>query len=153
LVDDGTINQSEAAIHPQRNVITQALGLENTHIQVDVIKGRFHSGERILICTDGLYSEVGNREIFRIVRMAANVQQATDELIETANKNGGSDNITALMVDFFEENSVPNQLTSKTVPHDCLSFKSYSRRRQKLWWIVLYSILMFISLIGFALIY
>ena len=153
LVDDGTIQVNEAATHPQRNVITQALGLDNAVIQVDTINGRIRDGEKILICSDGLYGEVDDSDIFRIINMASSPQRAVEALIDAANKNGGSDNITALLVDFHNKNNDADHISSKTVPHDCLSYQAYARRRKKTKLIILCSLLVVICIYLLVLIY
>ena len=96
LVDLGRITEEEARVHPQKNVITRALGVA---IGVDVEHGEysFADGDIILLCSDGLSNCV---EAARLCRMASEipVDRLCEAYIEEANNNGGSDNITALVI-------------------------------------------------------
>ncbi len=95
----GVLTPAEARVHPFRNVITQALGNGG---ELDVAVQEFELGEmdQLLLCSDGLSGMVVDKDIWNIVREAQGLQEAVDRLVEEARKNGGEDNITAVLVGF-----------------------------------------------------
>lgn len=95
LIDNGSITENEALLHPQRNLITRAIGTEEC-IEVDTKTMDINNGDIILLCSDGLTNYVSNNEIFDIVR--ENIKDAADLLIELAKKRGGNDNISVIIV-------------------------------------------------------
>lgn len=97
LVKKGDITEEEALNHPQKNVITRAVGTDK-EVDVDIVVEKLHKKDTILLCTDGLTNMVDNREIKDILLEERDVQTACDELVKTANNNGGLDNITVLAV-------------------------------------------------------
>ena len=100
LVDSGIITEGEARQHPQRNVITRALGLESIeHVIVDCTAGELFRDERILLCSDGLTSELDDSEIAEILALRKSSQVTVDLLVQNANAKGGRDNITAILVE------------------------------------------------------
>lgn len=102
LIDNGLITEEDARYHPNRNVITRAIGLNNNHGQfkVDSLKGKLAPGEGILLCTDGLSGEVSIEEMELIVQSSLNkgCQTVVDELIQAALEHGGHDNVAAIFV-------------------------------------------------------
>lgn len=96
LIDSGTITEEQAKYHPQRNLITRAVGTEKS-IEVDIDVVDFIKGDCILICSDGLSSYVNEEEILNILKTNTG-SKAVDELINAANKTGGKDNITVVLV-------------------------------------------------------
>lgn len=99
LVDAGTISEAEAANHPERHAITQALGAEGLDaIEVETVKGVFKVADRILLCSDGLTNEVADTEISKILAQPVSEQTLVDNLIAAAKENGGGDNISAILV-------------------------------------------------------
>ena len=100
LLDGGAITREEAAIHPQKNVLTSALGqLEPLEPQISThpLPNQGH----LLLCSDGLWGVVAEEQIGQIILAALNPQHACQELIEAANRAGGPDNITAILVRFL----------------------------------------------------
>lgn len=95
-VQAGLLTREEARNHPQRNVITRALG-PKPEVQADTYKGELQEGDALLLCSDGL-SEYVTEEDMRQVLGEREPEQAVPRLIALANKRGGSDNITALVV-------------------------------------------------------
>lgn len=91
LVEDGEITPEEASDHPQRNVVSQALGT-GTAIDPDIFSIDLEGW--ILLCSDGLSEEVPDNTIQQIVAVADDPQEAARELIARANDSGGSDNIS-----------------------------------------------------------
>lgn len=94
----GLITQEQAAKSKHRNVITRALGVEET-IAVDGDEQVLFDGDNILLCTDGLTDMVGEEDIERIItRNGDDPQRACEELVNRANDSGGVDNITVILV-------------------------------------------------------
>ncbi len=94
LVESGKISPEDARVHPRKNVITRAIGVEET-VAVDTEQFPFRSGDRLLLCTDGLTNELDAGEITEILK---NVPEdcAPDRLVDAANTHGGKDNITVV---------------------------------------------------------
>ena len=96
LVRSGKLAPEEAETHPQRSVITRVLGTD-PDVDVDTITVDTRSGDLFLLCSDGLYSMVGNDRILELVeRNRRDLDTAAKALIAAANKGGGDDNITVV---------------------------------------------------------
>ena len=96
LVESGKLTPEEARLHPRKNVITKALGIEE-NVFPENSNCDFKEGNTLLLCSDGLTNYVETSVIKQIISdMPPN--EAVECLIDTANKNGGGDNITALIV-------------------------------------------------------
>ena len=96
LVRSGKLTPEDAESHPQRSVITRALGTD-PDVDVDTITVETRSGDVFLLCSDGLYSMVGNDKILELVqRHRGDLKAAAKALIAAANKGGGDDNITVV---------------------------------------------------------
>lgn len=98
LLRQGRITEDEAAVHPQRNILTRALGI-SAAVDVDAWEGPAVSGDRYLLCSDGLFNEVPEPVIEVTLRKLADPAEAARELVRLANEGGGRDNITAVVVD------------------------------------------------------
>jgi protein phosphatase len=96
-VATGKIEPAEAVTHPQRSMLTRALGLSR-EIDVDEIVERLVPGDRLLLCSDGLPAMVPDPQIGRTL-LGVGAEEAAWNLVEMANKAGGVDNVTALVVD------------------------------------------------------
>jgi protein phosphatase len=96
LLRRGTISQEEADHHPHRNVITRALGAE-PQVQVDVVTQELADGDVLLLCSDGLYGEVGEPEIAGELARAGSLEEAAAALVAMANGAGGHDNVTVVL--------------------------------------------------------
>ncbi len=97
LVRRGELTPQEAAVHPQRSVITRALGTE-ADVDVDVFTVEAHDGDIFLLCSDGLTTMVDPDTIAAILRRnGTHLEAATSALIKAANDRGGDDNITAIL--------------------------------------------------------
>jgi protein phosphatase len=125
LVDDGQISQAQAAVHPQRHVLTRALGVEPT-VQVDIIDVTPKHGDRYLLCSDGLPREASDEQIAAVLTRFSDPSEAAKELVTLANDRGGSDNITAVVVDVLANEDSPETLI--VVPGPATS-SSAARRR------------------------
>ena len=95
LVEDGTITKEEAKNHPKKNMLVKALGCE-TKLEVNVFYKKFLPDDIVLICSDGLTNMVSEEQIYNIINN--DINQATEKLVEEANKNGGLDNITLIII-------------------------------------------------------
>lgn len=97
LLDKEEITPEQARKHPQKNVITRAIGA-SSNLEVDVFSRTLEEGDYVLVCCDGLVNEVEDQEIKRIVLNSAKLQDACDELVNLANKRGGRDNISVIAI-------------------------------------------------------
>ena len=107
LVATGEITDDEARVHPRRNIITRALGIE-PDVQVDWWTLPLVRNDRFLLCSDGLVDEVTDAEITETLLEFSDPQRAADHLIEMANAAGGRDNITVVVVDVVEGDDPPD---------------------------------------------
>ncbi len=98
LVKQGTISQEEAKSHPQKNILLKAIGGDED-IKPDVITKGFVKGDIILICSDGLTNMVDDKYIYEIIMQNMyDVNVACKKLIDKANRNGGLDNVSAIII-------------------------------------------------------
>jgi protein phosphatase len=98
LVREGRLSPEEAQHHPQRAIITRALGVE-PQVEVDTYRVDLEPGDRLLICSDGLTNMLSDDTIALALRRHPDPQQAADTLVDMANQAGGDDNITVVVVD------------------------------------------------------
>lgn len=97
LVKNGSISVEEAQIHPQKNIITRAVGTSNS-IDIDIVIEEVKKDDIILLCTDGLTNMVNDLEIKSLILANEDMQRACDSLVKKANELGGQDNITVVAV-------------------------------------------------------
>jgi protein phosphatase len=99
LVASGTLDAAQAARHPQRNVITQALGITAAEqLHIGMARGKLEHGMRFLLCSDGLTEEVDDAVIGGIVsRQDLSAQESAEHLLLAALDGGGSDNVTVIL--------------------------------------------------------
>lgn len=102
LVRDGKLTPAEAQVHPQRSIITRALGME-PQVEVDSWEIIPFTGDRILLCSDGLTNELSDERIASTLRQLADPQEAAHDLVRQARAAGGSDNITVVVVDVVDD--------------------------------------------------
>ncbi len=113
LVRSGRLSPEEAETHPQRSVITRALGTD-PDVDVDSFSVEANPGDLFLICSDGLTSMVGDEEILEVVEPNRDdLDLAAKELVNAANRSGGEDNITVV---FFEVVADGAQAPGETKP-------------------------------------
>jgi PPM family protein phosphatase len=101
LEKQGRLTKAEAAVHPQRNILTRALGIDS-RVMVDSWEIRPVVGDRYLLCSDGLFNEVDDSRIAATLRRLADPKEAASELVRLANEGGGRDNITVVIVDIVD---------------------------------------------------
>lgn len=97
LYDKGKLTAEEMASHPDRNQITRAVGVEPT-VDVDLLEVEFDDGQVLLLCSDGLTNMCSDKEILDVIDSSEG-NMIPLRLIQKANANGGSDNITAALID------------------------------------------------------
>jgi len=102
MVSEGEISKEEAETHPQRSVLTRALGVD-TVVDVDDDTFKVRPGDRLLLCTDGLTSMVSEDQIGEVLRTVRDPQEAAKRLIRMANEAGGVDNTTVVILDFSDD--------------------------------------------------
>lgn len=102
MVRLGGIKQEDAKNHPDKNIITRAIGAKD-QVEVDFYEYRLKEGDMIIMCTDGLSNMVEDTEILHIVKGSRDIVEAVEGLINKANENGGKDNIGIVAVDAFAD--------------------------------------------------
>jgi protein phosphatase len=106
LVNEGIITPEAARVHPRRNIVTRALGIDRS-VNVDVFTHFVRTGDRIVLCSDGLVDEVPDTEIAKVLGQHTDPQETTEALVMVANTNGGRDNTTVIVVDVLDDISAP----------------------------------------------
>ncbi len=102
LVKAGVITEEEAVDHENRNMITRAVGADYG-VQPDFFSCRIRTGDIIMMCSDGLYDEVPEEDIIRLMSEKKSMNDIASDLVDAANKNGGSDNITTIVLKVTED--------------------------------------------------
>ena len=97
LVENGNITAEEARTHPNRNLITRALGPDENTL-CDAFEVSFTKGDKILLCTDGLVVTATDDEICRAVCAGKSAEESLDDLIALAKAQGAPDNVTAVLM-------------------------------------------------------
>ncbi len=98
LIEAGQITETEARFHPNRSVITRAIG-SDPYMQPDIYELNLSSGDRLLLCSDGLNAMLDDYQIEEILRDVTDPQTCADMLVTAARDAGGYDNITTIVVD------------------------------------------------------
>lgn len=102
LVDAGEITADEARVHPNRSVITRALGSDPA-MYADHFTLNVEEGDRLILCSDGLSSMIPDGEIERVAQQSSTAQICTDNLVDAALAAGGGDNVTVVVVDITDD--------------------------------------------------
>ena len=97
LVAQGPLTLEQARVHPQRNMITQALGSPQA-LRVGVARLPLRRGDQLLLCSDGLHGEVPNHQLLDLLGRGEQPQQSLELLLEAALDSGGRDNITGVLL-------------------------------------------------------
>lgn len=98
MVRMGGIDKESARNHPDKNIITRAIGARD-YIEPDFFNLELQSGDLILLCSDGLTNMMDDEEIRRILLEGGSLQERAEKLVETANQNGGKDNISVIVIE------------------------------------------------------
>jgi PPM family protein phosphatase len=113
MVRAGELSPHEAAGHPQRHIVTRALGIE-PDIEVDTWIITPHAGDRFVVCSDGLSNEVADRDLARVLGEEPDAQAAADRLVEMARAHGGTDNITVIVLDVGADEGAAGRNADRT---------------------------------------
>jgi PPM family protein phosphatase len=101
MVREGRLTPEQAGVHPQRSVLTRALGIEDD-LEVDQTTVEVTAGDRLLLCSDGLTAMVNDEDIQKILVGQEDPQAASNALVDAANAAGGQDNITTIVLDVVD---------------------------------------------------
>lgn len=113
MVEKGELTPQEASIHPQRSILTRAIGVDG-EVQVDQASIEPRPGDRLLLCSDGLTGMVEEAAIQRILEEHTDPQAAANALVDAANEAGGQDNITAVVIDVADAEPDPHAQAAPT---------------------------------------
>lgn len=97
LVQDGRLSRDEVSSHPQRSVITRAIGVD-VNVEVDTLEQVLQPGDQVLLCSDGLSGPVSDEDMADLLLTEPDGQRAVEALIQAANDAGGPDNITVVLL-------------------------------------------------------
>jgi len=97
LIDEGQITEEEAREHPQKNVITKAVGIMES-VEPDTMKLTLDTDESLLLCCDGVIAHLTDEDIHKIICNTNDPQNACQQIVDLANKRGGSDNISLIIL-------------------------------------------------------
>lgn len=98
LVRLGNLTMEQAAVHPKRHIITRAIGTKET-VDVDTVIFDLVKGDIALLCSDGLTNMLSSEEIGEILTLDLNVEQKVEQLVDLANRKGGLDNISVILIE------------------------------------------------------
>ena len=98
MVRMGEISREEARNHPDKNIITRAIGVADT-VEPDYFDTKLQKGECLLLCSDGLSNMIKDSQIRAILARRESLQAGAKELVDTANENGGRDNIAVVLIE------------------------------------------------------
>jgi len=98
MVRMGGIGREEAKNHPDKNIITRAVGARD-EVEADFFNLQLKTGDMVLLCSDGLTNMVDDETICRIMKNGRSLKDRVEELVETANQNGGRDNISVIVIE------------------------------------------------------
>lgn len=150
LVNEGILTPEEARVHPRRNIVTRAMGIERS-VMVDVFSHLVRTGDRLVLCSDGLVDEVADADIALVLSQHSDPQETAEALVMVANANGGRDNTTVVVVDILDDISEPVELpeaeTTKEIPAVSVApSMAQKRKRSKLGVVLFWSVLVAIVL-------
>ena len=130
MMDTGVLTETEARVHPRRNVLTQALGVESAEaLTVETVSGRMAVDQKILLCSDGLTGELEDEEIEMIMQRDLPDRDCVAELIRAANNHEGKDNISVILVSFKAGQPESTDDDDDTLPMDADRIKTLSKRQ------------------------
>lgn len=97
LIELNQLTRDEAELHPQKNVLYRTLG-QNDNVEIDMLTRRLHKNSRIVICSDGLWGLISERELHTITMSSHDPQVVSEKLVELAKEYGGTDNISVIIL-------------------------------------------------------
>lgn len=98
MIRVGELQRKDARSHPDRNVITRAIGVR-VPVRIDFFDVKLEKGDKVLLCSDGLTTMVEDEDILQIVKKSDSPKEAAQKLVNEANKNGGKDNISVVLAE------------------------------------------------------
>lgn len=98
MIQRGGIDRKSARNHPDKNIITRALGARNT-IEADFFNLELEAGDIVLLCSDGLTNMVEDEDIRKILKSGGSLKERAETLVRMANDNGGKDNISVIIIE------------------------------------------------------
>ncbi|MCM1262767.1 MAG: Stp1/IreP family PP2C-type Ser/Thr phosphatase [Butyrivibrio sp.] len=98
MVRMGSISREAARNHPDKNIITRAIGAQDT-VEADIFTLEVRVGDMILLCSDGLTNMIEDEDILKILKSGESLKDMAEELVRTANNNGGKDNISLIIIE------------------------------------------------------
>lgn len=98
MIQRGGIDRKSARNHPDKNIITRALGVRNT-IEADFFNLELEAGDIVLLCSDGLTNMVEDEDIRKILKSGVSLKERAETLVRMANDNGGKDNISVIIIE------------------------------------------------------
>ena len=114
LIDEGEISEREARSHPKRNIITQCIGSQfNEDLQIGCAQVPLEAGDRILMCSDGLTSELNDKDIASVMSTKLDAQAVADALIQSCLARRASDNITVIVIDIVDQEKTEKDKEAK----------------------------------------
>lgn len=113
MIRMGGIDRASARSHPDKNIITRAIGARDT-VEVDFFNVELHPGDIVLMCSDGLTNMLEDEDIHRILGGMGSVEEKAEELVKAANNNGGRDNIAVIIIEPFAEEVEDSQALKGT---------------------------------------
>lgn len=102
MIRMGGIDRESARIHPDKNIITRAIGASET-VKVDFFTVKLQKGDIVLMCSDGLTNMLEDEEIRMILNGQRDIVEKAEELVKAANNNGGNDNIAVVLIEPFAD--------------------------------------------------
>jgi len=108
LIDEGQITEEEARDHPQKNVITKAVGIMES-VEPDTMKLTLDDDESLLLCCDGVIAHLTDEDIHKIICNENNPQNACQQIVDLANQRGGSDNISLIILSSNNEEVISDE--------------------------------------------
>ena len=99
MVENGELNPEEARVHPNKNIVTRAIGGIDDDALADFFEIDLKEGDIVLLCSDGLSNMLDDENIFQIVKQyESNLEEVGKALVDKANENGGKDNIAIILM-------------------------------------------------------
>lgn len=98
MISLGEIDRKKARTHEKKNIITRAIGVDSD-VVADFFEIEYSKGDLIMMCTDGLSNMIEDEEIKKVVNEGDQIQNIVEDLIKLANKNGGKDNISVILIE------------------------------------------------------
>lgn len=127
MVREGRLTPGEARWHPRRNIILRAVGL-TPNLSADLVRVEVRPGDRILLCTDGLSSQLEDEEISQVLREVEEPEECVTRLVEEANARGGEDNVTVVVVDLEEGDGLFSPAAEPRPSKESAKVRSWWRR-------------------------